>query len=116
MKGDNQAGRLQVHTGTESPEPSCVGAATRGAVSGAGGGDVAPGGDHEAEGQGVADEVRAAEDSLGGDASEVLVMFWSNINPYDTFRLAMASGSIRGFLSACLGSGRLRRPQCPGPP
>ena len=62
----------------------------------------------------MADEVRAAEDSLGGDASEVLVMFWSNINPYDTFRLAMASGSIRGFLSACLGSGRLRRPQCLG--
>ncbi|OKK23197.1 hypothetical protein AMK09_07845 [Streptomyces sp. CB02488] len=35
----------------------------------------------------------------GGDASEVLVMFWSNIDPYGTFRLAGASGSIRG--SSC---------------
>ncbi|MFI6610139.1 hypothetical protein [Streptomyces sp. NPDC050507] len=54
----------------------------------------------------MADEVRAAADGLGRDASEVLVVFWSHINPQDAFRLATASGSIRGFLSACLGSGR----------
>src|SRR3954453_19333833 len=52
---------------------------------------------HEGEGQGEADE-----DSLGGAAGAVLVVFWSNINSYDTFRLTMASGSIWGCLSACL--------------
>jgi len=62
-----------------------------GVVSGTGGREVGPGGDHEAEGRGEADE-----DSLGGAAGEVVVMFWSNTNPCDTFRFAVASGSIRG--------------------
>lgn len=63
-------------------------------------------------GEGETDEVQAAEDGLAVAPAK----FWSDLNPYDAFRLVLASGSLRGFPSACLGSGRGSRPQCLGTP